>query len=154
MPAEMTFSWKDLISLFGLILSVAIWIRTLLRDKSEPRRNELRSLFDKLETEVEEVTAEMIRHLLCQEARLDNTELQRRMNRVERWVNKLSERLSESQFKQLSLPYIDWSRTLTTDPFPITNKKNRLKKGDGGILLREDKAKKLDQIIDTLRQQI
>lgn len=150
----MTFSAKDIISVLGLVLSVAIWIRTLLRDKSEPKRNELRSLFDKLETEVEEVTAEMTRHLLCQEARLDNSELQRRMNRVEKWVNKLSQRLQESQFKELSIIYIDWSRTLTTDPFPITNKKNRLRKGDGGILLREEKAKKLDQVIDMLRRRI
>lgn len=154
MPAEMTFSWKDFISVLGLVLSIAIWIRTLLRDKSEPKRNELRGFFDMLETEVEEVTAEMIRHLLCQEARLDNTELLRRMNRVEKLVNKLGERLPAAPFKELSLLYIDWSRTLTTDPFPITNKKNRLKKGDGGILLREEKAKKLDQAIDMMRRRI
>jgi hypothetical protein len=154
MPVEMTFSWKDLISVLGLVLSIAIWIRTLLRDKSEPKRNELRGLFDKLETDIEEVTAEMTRHLLCQEAHLDNTELQRRMNRVEKWVYKLSERLPESHFNELSLLYIDWSRTLTTDPFPITNKKNRLKKGDGGILLRQEKAKKLDKAIDMMRRRI
>lgn len=154
MLAEMSFSWKDCISGLALMLSVAIWIRTIRRDKNEPKRLELRKLLDDLETHVEEATAEIERHLLYLEARLDRVEIHRRTNKVENLIFKLNERLPPDQVSELRRPYIAWSRILTNDPFPISKKKDRLKQGAPEIQQRKDKAETLLQVIDSLRRKV
>lgn len=74
---------KDWVSGAAFILSLTIWIRTLRREKKEPKRAELKTLLDDFESKIEEVTAEVERHLLCQESRLNRVDIFRQLRNAE-----------------------------------------------------------------------
>lgn len=145
---------KDWVSGAAFFLSLAIWIRTLWREKKEPKRAELKTLLDNFESKIEAVTAEVERHLLCQESRLNRVDILRQLRNVEKLFTKLEQRLPEKFHKILRGPYTKWSRAMTEDPFPVENKKHRLKPGCSELAIRKEKEETLSQVIDAVRLKI
>jgi DUF438 domain-containing protein len=145
---------KDWVSGAAFFLSLTIWIRTLWREKKEPKRAELKTLLDNFESKIEEVTAEVERHLLCQESRLNRVDILRQLRNAEKLFTKLEQRLPEKLHKVLRGSYTKWSRAMTEDPFPVENKKHRLKPSCSELAIRKEKEETLAQAIDAVRLKV
>lgn len=142
---------KDWIGCMAFLLSVSIWIRTIWRDKREPRRQEILSLLRELEIAVGQLGDEVEAHLLWTKGRLDKDLIYRQLRKPKALLEKLcAKRLNDSESNKLRAAYQTWYEILTSDPFPLQKQSGRLKSGDMGLRARRDKETQLTDLMDQL----
>lgn len=142
---------RDLISVLSFVMALGALARTIYRDKVEPSRKEIRDLLTKLEEGIQALGSEVERHLQQTEGCLDKAAIYRlqKANRVH--FDKLTSRkIREGHKVELTRLYLDWCNVLTSSPFPVGKKADKLKVGDPRLKEVDTAEAPLIQCIDRL----